>query len=55
MSPPTTSLQLFGLDLRLLWQEFRSAWQAAAQSRFLAWLSPAAPVRLALWRKPLET
>lgn len=46
MSPPTTSLQLFGLDLRLLWQEFRTAWQAAAQSRYLAWLTPAAPVRL---------
>ena len=27
MSPPTTSLQLFGLDLRLLWQEFRTAWR----------------------------
>lgn len=46
MPPPTTSLQLFGLDLRLLWQEFRASWQAAAQSRYLAWLAPAMPVRV---------
>lgn len=57
MPQPSSSLQLFGLDLRLLWQEFRGAWQAAAQSRALAWLTPTLPVRVlradgthALWR-----
>lgn len=46
MPPSTTSLQLFGLDLRLLWQEFRASWQVAAQSHYLAWLVPAMPVRV---------
>ena len=46
MSSPSSSLQLFGLDLRALWQEFRASWRAVAQSRYLAWLTPAVPVRV---------
>lgn len=46
MSQPTSSLQLFGLDLPRLWQEFRQSWQAAGQSRALAWLTPDLPIRV---------
>jgi general secretion pathway protein L len=46
MSSSTTSLQLFGLDLRLLWQDFRASWLVLGQSRYLAWLTPALPVRV---------
>lgn len=46
MSQPTSSFQLFGLDLPRLWQEFRQSWQAAGQSRALAWLTPDLPIRV---------
>lgn len=46
MPPQTSSYHLFGLDLRLLWNEFCAAWEPLLQSRYLAWLAPALPVRL---------
>lgn len=46
MSQPTSSLQLFGLDLPRLWQQFCQSWQAAGQSRALAWLTPDLPLRV---------
>ena len=38
--------RFFGLDLSSLWRDLRTAWRGMAQWPVLAWLSPAAPVRL---------
>lgn len=57
MATQTSPYELFGLDLRGLVQQFNASWRAVAQTRQLAWLAPAVPVRLlradgtvALWR-----
>ena len=57
MPTPSTSLELFGLDLRQLWRDYRAAWQSVGRSRLLSWLTPAIAVQVlradgthVLWR-----
>lgn len=44
MSSTFPSSQLFGLDLAVLWSDFRAAWQRVHRSPLLAWLMPDVPV-----------
>ncbi len=46
MSSISPSSQLFGLDLAVLWSDFRATWQRAHQWPLLAWLTPDVPVRV---------
>lgn len=46
MSSTSPSSQLFGLDLAVLWSDFRATWQRAHQWPLLAWLTPDVPVRV---------
>lgn len=46
MSSTVPSSQLFGLDLAVLWSDFRATWQRARRAPLLAWLTPDVPVRI---------
>jgi general secretion pathway protein L len=46
MSSTSPSSQLFGLDLAVLWSDFRTTWQRAHRWPLLAWLTPDVPVRV---------
>lgn len=46
MSLSTPDLQLFGIDLRMLWRDMCRPWQEMHHWPLLAWLTPEVPIRL---------
>lgn len=46
MPPTLSSSRFFGLDLAVLWSDFRATWQRAHEWPVLSWLTPDVPVHV---------